>query len=62
MPPAKLSSAIPGSHFDPVIVDAFLARFDDFRNAEAQADGGRTIERPSQESELSPVPACATVE
>ena len=44
------------SHFDPVIVDAFLARFDDFCGAEASVGEGKMYESFAQPSILSPVP------
>jgi response regulator RpfG family c-di-GMP phosphodiesterase len=45
-----------GSHFDPVIVDAFLARFDDFRDIVSQMSVGRMFEAFSQQSDVSTVP------
>ena len=42
-----------GSHFDPVIVDAFLARFDDFRDAGALTDEGMSFEAFCQDNEFT---------
>ena len=44
------------SHFDPVIVDAFLARFDDFRDAGTPAGDGMRFEVFCQESAVSTAP------
>jgi putative two-component system response regulator len=46
-----------GTHFDPIIVDAFLARFEEFRSAETQSSEGRKFEEFYHENALSPVPA-----
>ncbi len=40
----------PAAHFDPVIVDAFLARFDDFRDARTQSGEGMSFEAFCQEN------------
>ena len=45
-----------GSHFDPVIVDAFLARCDDFQGAGSQTSEGKLIETFGQENAVSPMP------
>jgi putative two-component system response regulator len=45
-----------GSHFDPVIVDAFLARFDDFQDAAVQVVEDKEFGASCQENALSPVP------
>jgi putative two-component system response regulator len=45
-----------GSHFDPVIVDAFLTRFDDFQDAAVHMVEDRAFEASCQENDLSPVP------
>jgi putative two-component system response regulator len=44
------------SHFDPVIVEAFLARFDDFRDAGTLAGEGRRFEAFGKENTASLVP------
>jgi putative two-component system response regulator len=44
------------SHFDPVIVNAFLARFDDFQEAWSQAGNGISFEAACQEAIVSTVP------
>jgi response regulator RpfG family c-di-GMP phosphodiesterase len=44
------------SHFDPIIVDAFLARFDDFQGAWTQAGNGISFKAVSQEGVVSTVP------
>ena len=46
-----------GSHFDPVIVDAFLARFDDLQDAGTPAGEGSRFEALCQETVVSTVPA-----
>jgi response regulator RpfG family c-di-GMP phosphodiesterase len=46
-----------GSHFDPVIVNAFVARFDAFREVGAQAGNAHTFEVVSQQKTESVVPA-----
>lgn len=43
------------SHFDPAVVDAFLARFDDFQNAEAATSEGKMYQTFAQPSILFPV-------
>jgi hypothetical protein len=45
-----------GSHFDPVIVDAFLTRFNDFQKAGTQATEQKLFEVFGQENALSTVP------
>jgi putative two-component system response regulator len=39
-----------GAHFDPVIVDAFLARFEDFREVGTRVDAGATFEAITPEN------------
>ncbi len=50
-----------GSHFDPVIVDAFLARFEDFRDASVQASEGTGFEAFCPEDVISTAPACSGI-
>ena len=45
-----------GSHFDPVVVNAFLVRFDDFQEAWSQAGNGMRFEAVCQESVVATVP------
>ena len=42
-----------GKHFDPVIVDAFLARFEDIEEASTCADKGVTFQATGAENDLS---------
>ena len=46
-----------GSHFDPVIVDAFLARFDDFQSAGLERRRRGPLEKLCQEEKI-PCPPC----
>jgi putative two-component system response regulator len=46
-----------GMHFDPIIVDAFLARFEQFRSAGTRSSEGRKFEEFYHENALSTVPA-----
>jgi putative two-component system response regulator len=45
-----------GSHFDPLIVEAFLARFDDFRDAASRRTAETTVESCCPESFVFPMP------
>jgi len=46
-----------GTHFDPIVVDAFLARFERFRSVGTRSSAGRKLEESSHENALSTVPA-----
>ena len=46
-----------GTHFDPIIVDAFLAQFEHFRGIGTRASEGEKFEEFCHENALSPVPA-----